>query len=227
MSEPLQFNAPFNLGAQLEARVAHPVTEHKVFLMQDDRTWTYRQLRDEAVRTAHFLRRRLEPTSEGNAGHVAMLLENHFELVSLLFGCAYSGYTLFGINTGLRGDTLAGVVNQSRARMLIVDERGRSLQKLQGTCRRSKWHRPRCSSNARSTRSRTWAPSSTCREEWAGGPLVWCSFARGRSGLRLWKVAEAGGLQAQRIVHLLGHLLLELTPMGEHAPRLALGLRAV
>ena len=123
MSEPLQFNAPFILGAQLEARAVHPVTEHKVFLMQDDRTWTYRQLRDEAVRTAHFLRQRLEPAGDGRPGHVAMLLENHFELVSLLFGCAYSGYTLFGINTGLRGDTLAGVINQSRARLLIVDER--------------------------------------------------------------------------------------------------------
>ncbi len=52
-----------------------------------------------------------------------MLLENHFELVSLLFGCAYAGYTLFGVNTGLRGETLAGVLNQSRARLLIVDER--------------------------------------------------------------------------------------------------------
>lgn len=122
MSEPLQFAAPFALGAQLEARAAHEVCGPKVFLMQDDRTWTYRQLRNEALRVAHFLRRRLEPTRDGAPGHVAMLLENHFELVALLFGCAYSGYTLFGINTGLRGETLAGVVNQSLARVLIVDE---------------------------------------------------------------------------------------------------------
>jgi acyl-CoA synthetase (AMP-forming)/AMP-acid ligase II len=115
--------APFTLGAQLEARAAHEVCGPKVFLMQDDRTWTYKQLRDEALRTAHFLRGRLEPTGGDEPGHVAMLLENHFELVSLFFGCAYAGYTLFGINTGLRGETLAGVVNQSRARMLIVDER--------------------------------------------------------------------------------------------------------
>jgi len=123
VSEPLQFMAPFTLGAQLEARAAHEVCGPKVFLMQDDRTWTYKQLRDEALRTAHFLRGRLEPTGDDKPGHVAMLLENHFELVSLFFGCAYAGYTLFGINTGLRGETLAGVVNQSRARMLIVDER--------------------------------------------------------------------------------------------------------
>ncbi len=123
MSEALQFMASFTLGSQLEARAAHEICGDKVFLMQDERAWTYRQLRDEAVRTAHFLRGRLEPTSDGKPGHVAMLLENHFELVSLLFGCAYDGYTLFGINTGLRGETLAGVVNQSRARILIVDER--------------------------------------------------------------------------------------------------------
>jgi fatty-acyl-CoA synthase len=123
VSEPFQFNAPFTVSGQLEARAVHPECESKVFLMQDDRTWTYRQLRDEAVRTAHFLRGRLEPTGDGQPGHVAMLLENHFELVSLFFGCAYAGYTLFGINTGLRGETLAGVINQSRARVLIVDER--------------------------------------------------------------------------------------------------------
>jgi fatty-acyl-CoA synthase len=115
--------APFTIGAQLEARAAHEVCADKVFLMQDDRRWTYRELRNEALRTAHFLRNRLEPVADDAPGHVAMLLENHFELVSLFFGCAYAGYTLFGINTGLRGETLAGVVNQSRSRMLIVDER--------------------------------------------------------------------------------------------------------
>jgi acyl-CoA synthetase (AMP-forming)/AMP-acid ligase II len=123
VSDPLQFMAPFTIGAQLEARAAHEVCGDKVFLMQDERTWTYRELRNEALRTAYFLRGRLEPANDGAPGHVAMLLENHFELVSLLFGCAYAGYTLFGINTGLRGETLAGVVNQSRSRLLIVDER--------------------------------------------------------------------------------------------------------
>src|SRR5262249_12205475 len=34
-----------------------------------------------------------------------------------------AGLTLFGVNTGLRGDVLTGVLNQSRARLLVVDER--------------------------------------------------------------------------------------------------------
>src|SRR5260221_13396175 len=52
-----------------------------------------------------------------------MLLENNFELLALFGGCGYAGLTLFGVNTGLRGEVLAGVLNQSRARLLVVDER--------------------------------------------------------------------------------------------------------
>jgi fatty-acyl-CoA synthase len=122
-AEPLKFNAAFTVGAQMEARATHPATEHKVFLRHGDRAWTYRQLRDESVRMAHFLRRRLGAIDEARPPHVAMLLENHCELVSLYGGCAYAGLTLFGVNTGLRGETLAGVLNQSRARLLVVDER--------------------------------------------------------------------------------------------------------
>ncbi len=123
MSEPLSFDAPFTVCGQIEARANHPVAAGKVFLMQGDRTWTYRQFRDESVRTAHLLLRRLGRSDDNHPAHVAMLLENHFELVALYGGCAYAGATLFGVNTGLRGEVLAGVVNQSRARLLVVDEK--------------------------------------------------------------------------------------------------------
>src|SRR5262245_13946482 len=72
---------------------------------------------------AHLVRRRLGPIDDQRPGHVAMLLENHLELLALYGGCAYAGTTLFGVNTGLRGDTLAGVIDQSRARLLVVDQR--------------------------------------------------------------------------------------------------------
>ncbi|MFN8545309.1 MAG: AMP-binding protein [Candidatus Binatia bacterium] len=117
------FSAPFVLGAQIEARAQHPDVADRPFLVQHDRSWTYRRFRDEAVRMAHFLRRRLGPVAEGRPGHVAMLLENHLELVALYGACGYDGYLLFGVNTGLRGDTLVGVLNQSRARVLVVDQR--------------------------------------------------------------------------------------------------------
>jgi fatty-acyl-CoA synthase len=122
-SEPLILDADLTIGAQIEARALHPQTENKTFLIHGDRSWTYRQYRDESVRTAHFLRRRLGTIDDARPGHVAMFLENHLELLSLWGGCAYAGLTLFGVNTGLRGAILAGVLNQSKARLLVVDER--------------------------------------------------------------------------------------------------------
>jgi fatty-acyl-CoA synthase len=122
-AEPLSFNAPFTLGGQIEARAQHPVTSGKVFLQQGERRWTYREFRDHSVRMAHFLQQRLGRIDERQPGHVAMMLENHLELLALFGGCAYAGLTLFGVNTGLRGEVLAGVINQSRSRLLVVDEK--------------------------------------------------------------------------------------------------------
>jgi fatty-acyl-CoA synthase len=119
----LQLDAPFTFGAQLDARARHPEVSERIAIRHGERSWTYRQFRDEGVRYAHFLLRRLGRGDERRPGHVAMLLDNHPELLALYAGCAYGGLTLFGVNTGLRGETLAGVLDQSRARVLVVDER--------------------------------------------------------------------------------------------------------
>jgi len=122
-TEPLQFEADFTLRDQIRARAEHPVARERVFLMQHERSWTYGRFRDEATRVACFLLGRLGSIDDARPGHVAMLLENHLELVALYGGCGIAGLTLFGINTGLRGSTLAGVLNHSRARVLVADER--------------------------------------------------------------------------------------------------------
>src|SRR5258705_9646079 len=99
MAEALSFDVPaFTIGAHIEARGSHPVAADKIVLQQHERSWTYRQLRDESVRTAHFLLRRLGCIDDAHPGHVAMVLENHLELMSLYGGCAYAGLTLFGVN---------------------------------------------------------------------------------------------------------------------------------
>jgi fatty-acyl-CoA synthase len=120
---PPTFDAPFDLGSQIEARARHPEVAERVLLRQGERSWTYRRYRDECVRLAHFLLARLGRIDAEHPGHVAVLLENHLELMAVYGACGYAGLTLFGINTGLRGETLAGVVNQSQARLLVVDER--------------------------------------------------------------------------------------------------------
>ena len=128
-----QFDAPLTLGAQLDVRAADPGVGPRTALRHGERTLTWAQLRDEGVRHAHFLRGRLGPIDAARPGHVAMLLENQPEVLTLLAGCGYAGATLFGVNTGLRGETLAGVLNQSRARVLMVGERFvPELEKVRG-----------------------------------------------------------------------------------------------
>ena len=58
-SEPLKFEAELTLRAQIQVRAEHPVAGGKVFLKQHERSWTYRQFRDESTRMAHLLLRRL------------------------------------------------------------------------------------------------------------------------------------------------------------------------
>jgi fatty-acyl-CoA synthase len=122
MSQP-RIDAPLTLGAQLEARAGHADLAGRVALRQGSRSWTWRELRDHAVRCAHFLLARLGPCDEARPGSVALLSENHPEFLALHAGCGYAGLTLFALNTGLRGETLAGVLNQSRARLLVVEAR--------------------------------------------------------------------------------------------------------
>jgi fatty-acyl-CoA synthase len=115
-------DAAFHVGAQLDARAAHPEIAERIAIRSGDFAWTYRAFRDESVRVAHLLLRRLGRRDEKRPAHVAMLMENRPDVLALYAGCGYTGSTLFGVNTGLRGDTLAGVLNQSRARLLVVDE---------------------------------------------------------------------------------------------------------
>ncbi|MGH2899785.1 MAG: AMP-binding protein, partial [Solirubrobacteraceae bacterium] len=121
---PIRFpEAEMTVREQIRVRAEHPETADKIFLMHDTRRWTYAQFRDESARMAHFVLRRLGASDERRPPHVAMLLENHLELLALFGGCGIGGATLFGINTGLRGETLAGVLNHSRARLLVVDDK--------------------------------------------------------------------------------------------------------
>jgi fatty-acyl-CoA synthase len=121
---PISFpQADLTLREQIRVRAEQPESADKVFLMHDARRWTYRGFRDESTRMAHFVLRRLGAIDDERPPHVAMLLENHLELVALFGGCGIAGATLFGINTGLRGEILSGVINHSRARLLVVDDK--------------------------------------------------------------------------------------------------------
>lgn len=122
MSPVQKLDAAFHVGAQLDARAAHAEIGERIAIRSGEGAFTYRAFRDEAVRVAHLLLRRLGRGGDGRPGRVAILMENQPDLLMLYAGCAYAGMTLFGVNSGLRGETLAGVLDQSAARMLVVDE---------------------------------------------------------------------------------------------------------
>ncbi len=114
-------NVPLTVRHQLDARASHPQIGDSVFLKTRDDEWSYRRLRDTASATAHFLLNRTGGADGSQQGRVAILADNRPEFVAVFAACGVAGLNLFGINTGLRGETLAGVLNQSGAKVLIVD----------------------------------------------------------------------------------------------------------
>ena len=89
------FEGEWSLREQIQLRAEHEELAGKIFLRQHERTWTYARYRDESCRMAHLLLGRLGSPEQGRPGHVAMILENHLELLSLYGGCGIAGLTLF------------------------------------------------------------------------------------------------------------------------------------
>jgi len=106
---------------QLEARAEHDEIGNRVFLRTRNEDWTYRRFRDTACALSHFLLERTGEADTERQGRVAILADNRPEFVAVFGACAIGGLNLFGINTGLRGETLSGVLNQSGSTVLIVD----------------------------------------------------------------------------------------------------------
>jgi len=106
---------------QLEARAEHPEIGNRAFLRTREEDWTYRRFRDTACALSHFLIERTGGVNAERQGRVAILADNHPEFVAVFGACGIGGINLFGINTGLRGETLCGVLNQSGASVLVVD----------------------------------------------------------------------------------------------------------
>ena len=119
----VEVDAPLVVRDQIEARAAHPDVQDRPLAHQGERSWSYREFRDESVRYSHLIVNRLGRIDASRPAHVAMMLENHLELLGLYGGSAFAEATLFGVITGLRGETLSGVLNQSDARLLVVDEK--------------------------------------------------------------------------------------------------------
>ena len=79
------------------------------------RQWTYAELYEASVRTAHALLHRFEPGER-----VAVWAPNIPEWIMMEFGAALAGLILVTVNPGFRGHEVEYVLNQSRAAGIAV-----------------------------------------------------------------------------------------------------------
>lgn len=122
MPDPFPTLDQLNLRRQIEKRAHDPELRHRPLLLFEGRRWTYGEYRDEASRFAHLLLERIGKNRLERGTHVAVLLDNGPELPLLVGACGIADITIFLVNTMLRGEPLAGVLNASGACVLIADE---------------------------------------------------------------------------------------------------------
>lgn len=111
-----------DVGAEPTATVAALVraraSDDRVGLIYGDRSWTWRQVVDEAAVRAEWLRAKLDPD---RSPHVGVLLPNVPEYVFQIFGAALAGACIVGLNSTRRGAELARDINHTDCQFVIAD----------------------------------------------------------------------------------------------------------
>ncbi len=115
---------PRRLDEQLDVAAAE--FGDRPYVVTDDRTWTYAQMRDWSIQVA----RGLVSAGVEPGEHVAMVMANHPEFVAVRFGIARAGAVCVPINFLNRRDELGYVLRQSQAVLLVTMDRFRGLDYL-------------------------------------------------------------------------------------------------
>jgi len=117
-----------NVGFVFKRRARSRTCRDRIFFIFEGRKYTYSETYKEAVRYANlFLAVQEERIASGRLKpgeklSVGIYQENTPEFVFAFFGAAINGSTLFGINTGFRGETLTNVINQAEIGLLFTDQ---------------------------------------------------------------------------------------------------------
>ncbi len=96
------------------------------FVVTDERSWTYREMREWAIRVARGLA--AEGVRPGD--HVAVVMANYPEFVAVRFGIAMAGAVAVPVNFLNRRDELGYVLRQSDSVLLVTMDRFRDLDYL-------------------------------------------------------------------------------------------------
>lgn len=93
----------------------HP---ERVFLLFEDKEFTFRQMDENANRVANFLL----SLGAGNGKGVAIIMGNCPQYLDIFIGSQKIGMYSVPTNTSLRGDSLLYILNHSDAEFIVIDE---------------------------------------------------------------------------------------------------------
>lgn len=119
---------PFvNFRSMIRLTVGSPLRKDLIFFIFEDQAHTYGEVYEKARRYADFfLDLRQRQIQEGTLGKndrlcLSIYQENAPEFMFAALGAGLANATLFAVNTGFRGQTLAGVLNRAGVAYLLTD----------------------------------------------------------------------------------------------------------
>jgi len=132
-----------NFGSMIRLTLGLPTRSRRVFLIFEEKEYTCQEVYVRSAQYADFfLRKRQQQIEAGilrkeDRLKIGIYQENTPDFLFAVFGAGLSNSTLFAFNTGFRGKTLAGVINQANISLLLTDggadeEVGRLLGEIPG-----------------------------------------------------------------------------------------------
>ncbi len=119
-----------NLGFVFKLLALYTGRRNRPFIYFEGKTYTYKEVYDHACKYAKLFhtvkqkqaRQGLLKKKEALA--IGLYMDNSPEFAFAVYGASMTGTTIFCINTGFRGETLANVINQAKCALLLTGEDG-------------------------------------------------------------------------------------------------------
>ncbi|HUT55821.1 MAG TPA: AMP-binding protein [bacterium] len=108
---------------QMEMKARDEKIKGKNFVCFQDEKITYQDFYKRSSLYAHLFQRLHREAGARENARVAVFMDNHPSFLYAFGGCALTAGTLFGVNTGLRGQVLADLMNQAKVQAVICDDR--------------------------------------------------------------------------------------------------------
>ena len=111
-----------HVADQMEMKALDENIKDKTFVFFKDEQISYKDFYQRSSTFSHLFQK-MRKVHGGEKVFAAVFMDNNPAFIYSYGGCALSGGILFGLNTGLRGQVLLDLINNSKCQTLIVDDR--------------------------------------------------------------------------------------------------------